>query len=403
LLHAQTTDGWHTPSSERLLLTGTAETQVSGMLTLTIGGDYYESLDLSSHIGEDSSARYTGILLSARYGLTPWLEASADLPVRSIEWDAASGGTRSAAGIDAPRLGLKAALPVHAGALSLAAGATVFLPSGNGLGVDDGEGNELQLTGQNATDWEVVAYATLDLTDRLPLRLHANAGYAVNGADDSGHRVFPRYYPAVREGGDSSDNDALILRAAVEFPGRNVDLFTEFRGDMVRDTRLVASKENPLTVSPGVRVRLPGGWAATGALSVSISGDDRETPGFDPHEAYPDWAATVSVSFGWPVLASDSDGDGIPDFRDRCPLAAEDLDGYRDDDGCPDPDNDDDGVPDAFDGTPLLMEDYDGYEDDDGVPDLDNDADGIVDERDMCPDDAEDLDGFEDDDGCPDQ
>jgi hypothetical protein len=33
----------------------------------------------------------------------------------------------------------------------------------------------------------------------------------------------------------------------------------------------------------------------------------------------------------------DRDGDGIPDSRDRCPKQAEDLDGFEDSDGCPEP------------------------------------------------------------------
>jgi OOP family OmpA-OmpF porin len=32
----------------------------------------------------------------------------------------------------------------------------------------------------------------------------------------------------------------------------------------------------------------------------------------------------------------DSDGDGIPDYKDKCPDAAENKNGYQDDDGCPD-------------------------------------------------------------------
>ena len=40
----------------------------------------------------------------------------------------------------------------------------------------------------------------------------------------------------------------------------------------------------------------------------------------------------------------DSDGDGIPDEIDRCPLDPEDKDGFQDEDGCPDPDNDQDGI-----------------------------------------------------------
>jgi OOP family OmpA-OmpF porin len=99
---------------------------------------------------------------------------------------------------------------------------------------------------------------------------------------------------------------------------------------------------------------------------------------------------------------ADIDGDHIADARDKCPLEAEDRDGFEDDDGCPDLDNDKDGVPDAYDKCPLEAEDRDGFEDGDGCPDPDNDKDQIADASDKCPLEAEDRDGFEDDDGCPD-
>jgi outer membrane protein OmpA-like peptidoglycan-associated protein len=53
----------------------------------------------------------------------------------------------------------------------------------------------------------------------------------------------------------------------------------------------------------------------------------------------------------------DSDGDGILDKDDGAPYEPEDFDGYRDDDGVPDPDNDDDGIPDADDECPELKGD----------------------------------------------
>ena len=98
----------------------------------------------------------------------------------------------------------------------------------------------------------------------------------------------------------------------------------------------------------------------------------------------------------------DIDGDGILDDVDKCPRVPEDLDGYQDDDGCPEDDNDSDGIADKIDACPLIPEDRDGFEDDDGCPDPDNDKDGIADKIDACPADPEDKDGFEDDDGCPD-
>jgi outer membrane protein OmpA-like peptidoglycan-associated protein len=99
---------------------------------------------------------------------------------------------------------------------------------------------------------------------------------------------------------------------------------------------------------------------------------------------------------------SDNDKDGIPDNLDKCPDKAEDIDGDRDDDGCPDGDGDKDGIPDDLDKCPTQPEDVDGFEDEDGCPDPDNDKDGLADEKDKCPVDAEDKDGYKDDDGCAD-
>lgn len=97
----------------------------------------------------------------------------------------------------------------------------------------------------------------------------------------------------------------------------------------------------------------------------------------------------------------DVDGDGIDNDADECPEQPEDLDGYQDEDGCPDNDNDNDGIQDGYDSCPNEPEDKDGFRDDDGCPDLDHDEDGIKEPNDKCPDKAEDYDEFEDEDGCP--
>lgn len=52
------------------------------------------------------------------------------------------------------------------------------------------------------------------------------------------------------------------------------------------------------------------------------------------------------------TLQHDSDNDGIPDERDKCPFQPEDIDRFQDDDGCPDLDNDADGIPDKEDACP---------------------------------------------------
>jgi len=119
-------------------------------------------------------------------------------------------------------------------------------------------------------------------------------------------------------------------------------------------------------------------------------------PGFGS----PEYRVGIGMGYSNDSLVDD-DRDGIPNPQDSCPTKAEDLDGFKDEDGCPDPDNDDDGILDAKDPCPDQAEDKDGFQDNDGCPDLDNDEDGIADNKDACVDEAEDKDNFEDNDGCP--
>lgn len=69
-----------------------------------------------------------------------------------------------------------------------------------------------------------------------------------------------------------------------------------------------------------------------------------------------------------PASGSDRDGDGTVDAGDMCPDHPEDLDGFEDEDGCPDPDNDRDSVVDMSDKCPNEPEPRDGQTDDDGCP-----------------------------------
>ncbi|MEO5767485.1 MAG: thrombospondin type 3 repeat-containing protein [Polyangia bacterium] len=97
----------------------------------------------------------------------------------------------------------------------------------------------------------------------------------------------------------------------------------------------------------------------------------------------------------------DGDHDGVYDANDRCPDQQEDRDGFKDSDGCPDPDNDGDGILDGADRCPNDPEDFDQFEDTDGCPELDNDKDGMPDLNDPCPNGAEDGLGKRPKDGCP--
>lgn len=89
-----------------------------------------------------------------------------------------------------------------------------------------------------------------------------------------------------------------------------------------------------------------------------------------------------------PPKAGDQDGDSVVDTDDACPKDPEDLDGYRDLDGCPELDNDNDSVVDTADKCPNEPEDRDGFTDGDGCPELDNDSDGLADLQDACPNEA---------------
>ena len=178
---------------------------------------------------------------------------------------------------------------------------------------------------------------------------------------------------------------------------------------------------NPLELGAAVAYKLPKSiHLVVGAAAGLVSG--LGTPDF-----------RVYLGVRWSPEWKDSDGDGIPDTRDKCPNQKEDLDGFEDEDGCPEADNDRDGVPDERDKCPLRPEDVDKFQDEDGCPDPDNDGDGVPDkkddcpmvkgpaaskgcpssmldadgdgvpdDRDKCPKAMEDKDGFQDDDGCPD-
>ena len=100
------------------------------------------------------------------------------------------------------------------------------------------------------------------------------------------------------------------------------------------------------------------------------------------------------------ALAGDKDGDGVPNKTDTCREESEDVDGFQDEDGCPDPDNDGDTLEDAVDKCADEAEDADGFDDEDGCPDPDDDNDGVLDAADTCAHEKEDGKGAAD--GCPD-
>lgn len=130
---------------------------------------------------------------------------------------------------------------------------------------------------------------------------------------------------------------------------------------------------NPMELALGARYAPQPGLKMEFGAAVGI------LPGYGT----PDFRLFAGVRYAPTVL--DEDGDGVPDDRDPCPTEPEDVDGFRDSDGCPDLDNDEDGVPDTTDACADEKEDVDGFKDDDGCPEIDNDEDGVLDADDKCP------------------
>ncbi len=214
----------------------------------------------------------------------------------------------------------------------------------------------------------------------------------------------------------------MLYGTAIEYKvHKQVGLIGEWFGRMGSPKYVDA---NPSEIDVGMRVSMPY------MLTIAAGGGAGINRGLGAPR-YRGW-----VVLGWAPDFSDTDGDGIFDADDQCPSDPEDKDGFRDGDGCPEPDNDGDGILDGQDKCPTQAEDLDQFQDEDGCPEADNDQDGIPDlhdpcpnakedgrgkkptdgcpstaedsdgdgvpdNKDKCPAEAEDRDGFEDDDGCP--
>jgi outer membrane protein OmpA-like peptidoglycan-associated protein len=160
-------------------------------------------------------------------------------------------------------------------------------------------------------------------------------------------------------------------------------------------------EERPLEFLAAVQYRINPGLAAHVGGGPGIT-RGYGTPGFRVFAGI-DWTQPGEHA---PPPPANEDGDVLADAQDKCPAGAEDVDGFQDEDGCPDPDNDGDGLVDTQDKCPLQPETKNGVKDDDGCPDeaapvVDSDKDGFADDKDKCPNVAEDVDGFQDTDGCP--
>ncbi len=188
---------------------------------------------------------------------------------------------------------------------------------------------------------------------------------------------------------DSTVGQQLTFGAAAAVAIKeNFSLIGEFFGRGGLESGF-ALDESPMEAAGGFRLM------AARSVAVTIGAG----AGLDQAIGAPQLRFFASVGYSPDVR--DSDGDGVQNARDKCPLIPEDKDGFDDRDGCPDDDNDGDRRPDSEDKCPSAAEDLDGFDDDDGCPELDNDRDGTEDLADKCPNDKEDGKQPYPKDGCP--
>ena len=204
----------------------------------------------------------------------------------------------------------------------------------------------------------------------------------------------------------------LLYAVGAQLPfTEDLALQAQFAGSLGQNER--EEEERPMEALAALRYGLKDGLAVHVGGGAGLS-RGYGTPGF-----------RVFAGLGWsqpgsrgppppPPPPPDTDNDGVKDDQDACMHSPEDVDGFRDEDGCPELDNDEDGLDDAQDKCPVEAETRNGHKDEDGCADelpalpstppapVDTDKDGLADDQDRCVRAAEDKDGFEDADGCPD-
>ena len=390
--------------TDGLLRISSAYVLPSGGWSAGLFGQYYQRMAPNAHSVRE---RYALGNLSGRYGFMDLLEAFVVLPGEGTEWTFKTlpdreETTENHGGPGDLRIGVKFKAPLESEMFALAVMAGASFPTGKSDEiVMPGAATAQKLFTTDETNAFARVCASFDLSEVAalsPLKVHLNAGYWLNR--DKNAVRFPSYmFPL---SGSLDNKDVIMAGLGLEFPSSIVTLFTELYTEQLVDGADVASfKENPILITPGAKVRLPFGILATAALDLRLSGNDAGTE-FDPEAELPEWAFSLGFDFVPALFVGDMDRDGVKDDNDLCPTEPEDIDGFEDADGCPDPDNDQDGILDLVDKCPNQAENVNGYMDTDGCPEPDADKDGVIDSADKCPGEREDLDGYEDADGCPD-
>ncbi|GEM_PF-2131031 len=201
---------------------------------------------------------------------------------------------------------------------------------------------------------------------------------------------------ALSVGATARGNDRLE-----DFSSRGPTNDGRIKPDIVAPNGVRTSTINPLS---GTSASAPHVAGAAALVKAAVSGASADTlqslleqNTADNHpKNNDDGTGRVDVTFLLQPVVIDTDGDGIPDDLDQCPFEPETINGFLDEDGCPDevpiPDTDGDGILDNADQCIAEPETFNGFEDEDGCPDeLPPDSGTITIIKDAIPDDEQDF------------
>ncbi|QRK10424.1 OmpA family protein [Archangium violaceum] len=377
------------PSARDSLVLSTGDLLQKGQYNVAFTMHYENKplvlLQNDREIGTVISDRVTAHL-SGAYAFTNWLEVGAQIPVVS-QWGPETGG-----------LGYETPETLALGTPWLQARAGILSENRDGpldLGVHLGAALPLGSAEALTRDQGFV------FTPRLGLGKRIGDSWRVGA--DVGALVRTKTYPLSEGRVDSRDELGLEVNGGINVTAALFGIKEEL---LVRGTYPTARTPASLEVLLGLRAPLGQGVEVYGMGGPGF-GTTPGTPAFRVFAGLafsPDTAAAARCVEGKPHDPAqcpdlDADGDGVKNSADRCPTEK----GLAELNGCPDTDDDKDGILNRADRCPAQAENVNGYQDDDGCPDdPDSDGDGIVDSKDACPKDAEDKDGFQDEDGCPD-
>ncbi|NLE00983.1 MAG: hypothetical protein GX640_14040, partial [Fibrobacter sp.] len=196
----------------------------------------------------------------------------------------------------------------------------------------------------NTVVFKGLALLSLDfqgLNPKAPFKLHLNLGGAVSTR--------------------TNQSNTLIGSFALEYtPAEFITLFSELHSE-TQFANVFSNKDprkDPIIFTPGFKINTHAGIYLTFATDISLSSNlysDRLTWAPNDGDArgikystgvIPKYAVQFMLGWNGFLTVQDDDRDGIRNDVDRCPKEPEDIDGFEDDDGCPDLDNDKDGIPD---------------------------------------------------------